>query len=557
MDPIVGRLKFNRVLEAIKYSKAVRDSILAYEPDLEDFLRLCEPRDFAANNATTASCESPASTNSSAPQANAAPSPAPAPAPASASDSDVTADAQTEPEVADDGSGMDYEVALEPEEEPFTLFKGNKKGKRLRQDDEELDSSATPAASKAQKLGTSPGKVRKVPVPAAPKTTAQSRSNKKDPTPPPVFIQDKSRWAEISSACNLKKIAYLRASSTSQGIRVQVPTSADHRAFTSLLDSRNVYYHTYALEEEKKLRVIVRGLPKELSTELILEDLKSQSIPVEKVHRLTSPRNGKTYDMVHVTLEKSEAGKAIFNLPSICHLSGLRFEPPRKTGVPGQCHNCQLYGHSSRHCHAKPRCVKCTGDHGTPDCSRPKKTEDKCSDPPSCVLCGETGHPANYRGCPSAPRINSKVQVRSALRNAPGPAAQAPPKVHQTDFPPLPPKAPQAEEQSVTLRPTPAWPLRQNPKCQAPPPAAASQPPQVPSKPNPKPNKPSPSQALKSEMTEALTLVSKFTQSIDFPQIIEFARAIRANEGNGIALFQSSIEFISILESMANFRCSP
>ncbi|KAA5635076.1 hypothetical protein F3G63_34160, partial [Pseudomonas aeruginosa] len=81
------------------------------------------------------------------------------------------------------------------------------------------------------------------------------------------------------------------------------------------------------------------------------------------------------YNMILVALEPTpEAKKKISCLSTVCGLSGVSIEAPHKRGTPGQCYRCQLYGHSARNCHARPRCVKCLGDHATLDCSRVRET---------------------------------------------------------------------------------------------------------------------------------------------------------------------------------------
>lgn len=172
-------------------------------------------------------------------------------------------------------------------------------------------------------------------------------------------------------------------------------------------------------------------------------------------------RGGDAYDMVLVVCPPSEGHHPIFQVRTICHLSGIEIEKPRKNGLVGQCHRCQLYGHSQKHCHGRPRCVKCLGDHGTADCPRPKDRT-LCTEPPSCVLCGESGHPANYRGCSKAPKKSSpKLNKRSDARQLrecpsglPVPSSQLPTKLspqrpspwnrlnHQQAFPALVPSHP-------------------------------------------------------------------------------------------------------------------
>ncbi|GBP33995.1 Nucleic-acid-binding protein from transposon X-element [Eumeta japonica] len=101
-------------------------------------------------------------------------------------------------------------------------------------------------------------------------------------------------------------------------------------------------------------------------------------------------------------------------------LSGVKAEQPRKRALPGQCHNCQSYGHSSRHCYHSARCVKCLGDHGTAQCTRNKDTDG----PPACVLCKQKGHTANYLGCPRAAKRPPPPE-KAVPRRAPARAVSA------------------------------------------------------------------------------------------------------------------------------------
>lgn len=403
-----------------------------------------------------------------------------------------------------------------------------------------------------------PSKVSQ-PKPSTPKATPAGVK-----LPPPIFIRAKSKWPEISSKCNVSKINFLSASNTSQGVRVQVPTSTDFRNLTSLLAARAVEYHTYALEEERKLRVVIKGIPKEISVDDVKADLISQSFPIIKVSRLFSHRNGRTYDMVHVTLDDTPAGKAIYGVKAVCGLSGLVIQPPNKTGIPTQCHRCQLYGHSATHCFAQPRCVKCLGDHGTIDCTRPKKGEDRPTEPPACVLCKakglkEVGHTANYRGCPIAPRANPKAVQRAQRASQPTGKPKPPPPVsdiaqfpeirsNPTISPSLAP-IPQAESASPTLSQIVA---RTSPKV----PQTYSKATKAPKKaPLPTPKAPQAvSHNFPSSLDESLALVADFTAQIDFNAVVEFADLIRKNQGNGVGLLSVYARFSPLIQRLGNYQ---
>ncbi|KAF0749246.1 Uncharacterized protein FWK35_00033881, partial [Aphis craccivora] len=70
-------------------------------------------------------------------------------------------------------------------------------------------------------------------------------------------------------------------------------------------------------------------------------------------------------------------------------------EKPHKTRRgPPQCHECQNYGHTRNQCHHIPRCVKCSEDHFSDECTKDQNS------PAKCALCAGD-HTANYKGCPA------------------------------------------------------------------------------------------------------------------------------------------------------------
>ncbi|GBP69712.1 Nucleic-acid-binding protein from transposon X-element [Eumeta japonica] len=164
-----------------------------------------------------------------------------------------------------------------------------------------------------------------------------------------------------------------------------------------------VQFHTYALEEERKIKVVIRGIPADFPVEEIKADLCDQGFPVLSVHRLCR-RDGTPLWLVLAVLPRTEEAKNLSRtLNKVCGLSGIRVEAPHKKGGPGQYHRCQIYGHASANCNANPRCVKCLVPHWTRDCPLSRDSEEK----PSCVNCGQT-HTANYRVCPKAAKFISK-----------------------------------------------------------------------------------------------------------------------------------------------------
>ncbi|TLM35144.1 hypothetical protein FEC37_18755, partial [Acinetobacter baumannii] len=255
---------------------------------------------------------------------------------------------------------------------------------------------------------------------------------------------------------------------------------------------------------DRELRVVIRGVPKELDVELIKEDLSRQTYPIISVHRMHSGRDKFAYNMVLVALEPTAEGKRIASsLRTVCGLSGVTVEAPYKKGTPGQCHRCQLYGHSARNCNARPRCVKCLDDHATTDCSRVKET---ATEPPSCVLCRKQGHTANYRGCPKAPR----------KRPANAPPKTAGPKT----------SAPRAPKPAFVPAPVPtvsAWakplPLTLAGKPPAPQPLLAPRPAPAPG--------PAPSPGPARPAVNDFSIVRDYIAAINIDRMRSFADALR------------------------------
>ncbi|GBP59909.1 hypothetical protein EVAR_44585_1 [Eumeta japonica] len=131
----------------------------------------------------------------------------------------------------------------------------------------------------------------------------------------------------------------------------------DFRKLNSYLIKNGIPFHTYAFEEERKVKAVLKGVPVEIKTEDIKADLVRQEYAVQAVHRMHR-RDGTALGLLLEILNKTDSATDIFkNLANICGLSGITVEAPYKRGIPRHCHRCQLYGHAVRSCHAPPRCI--------------------------------------------------------------------------------------------------------------------------------------------------------------------------------------------------------
>ncbi|GBP86552.1 Nucleic-acid-binding protein from transposon X-element [Eumeta japonica] len=187
----------------------------------------------------------------------------------------------------------------------------------------------------------------------------------------------------------------------------------DFRKLNSYLIKSGIPFHTYALEEERKVKAVLKGVPVEIDTEDIKADLVRHEYPIVQVVHRMHRRDGTAVGLVLAILNKTDGATDIFkNLANVCGLSGITVEAPYKKGIPGQCHRCQLYGHAATNCHAPPRCVKCLDPHWTKECTRTRDSEGK----PACCNCG-SDHTANYGGCPAAPKPKPKSSYNKNIKS--------------------------------------------------------------------------------------------------------------------------------------------
>jgi hypothetical protein len=227
------------------------------------------------------------------------------------------------------------------------------------------------------------------------------------PTPPPppkaerippiVFAKDYVlNWAELRTEIQQRVTKPYEGKMGKGGFVVQLQCGADYRKITKYLQETQKEFHSFRLMEEKLLRVVLRGIPTSVTEDEIMAELTGQGFNPSQVIRLRAGKTREPLPLILVSLPKCEFSRSIYDLRSVCYIR-IKVEAFRKAKGPGQCHNCQAYGHAQSHCHQRPKCVKCAGPHLTADCKKSRDT------PAKCCNCGGS-HPANYRGCSSYPR---------------------------------------------------------------------------------------------------------------------------------------------------------
>ena len=169
---------------------------------------------------------------------------------------------------------------------------------------------------------------------------------------------------------------------------------ADKKVILKTLADKGIAHYTHSEPEDRHQIFVIKGHYNVKPDEL-LETLKSEDIPAMKVAQIGRSLDDPIYS---VSFEKNTTN---FHDLSTQHrvIGGLKirwekFQPKTKHYV--QCKRCQAWGHGANNCNMPPRCVKCREHHEIGKCSR---TSPDDPGEPSCVVCGESGHPANSKTC--------------------------------------------------------------------------------------------------------------------------------------------------------------
>lgn len=230
---------------------------------------------------------------------------------------------------------------------------------------------------------------------------------------PPIILDVQKEWTHqnikdiVSKHANRYHMQYRNGSK----VAIMCHTTEEHQALKEGLRKDEVSFVTYTRKDEKTPKVVIKGLPNTLESELSAELCKI-GYPTNLVTKLKS-KNGSSQHCppfliqlaTGVDIVKFRQTKYLFN----CVITIEKFKPNRLQGT--QCFRCQRFGHSSQNCNLPARCVKCTSSHPSADC--PKKDR---STPARCCNCqGE--HPANYTNCSARVAYLERLQKKKETQH--------------------------------------------------------------------------------------------------------------------------------------------
>uniref|UniRef100_A0A2A4IVK9 Pre-C2HC domain-containing protein n=1 Tax=Heliothis virescens TaxID=7102 RepID=A0A2A4IVK9_HELVI len=215
---------------------------------------------------------------------------------------------------------------------------------------------------------------------------------------PPIFLHKPVDFEQHVRKILNMRISFFQPLLGKNYTKITCESFNDHKHMIKYFEKKNLPFHTFGNPSKRKMKVVIRGIPKETELADIKDVLKSASIPVIRVHKMHTKEERKDNTMlVLAVVPYDDEGKKILRVTQLLG-HNVKLEPPAIK--PRQCYRCQKWGHSQRYCHGALKCVKCAGDHLSKKCERISD-----QDPLKCANCG-ADHTANYKQCSHAPNSN-------------------------------------------------------------------------------------------------------------------------------------------------------
>ncbi|KAL4122582.1 hypothetical protein QTP88_014884 [Uroleucon formosanum] len=187
--------------------------------------------------------------------------------------------------------------------------------------------------------------------------------------PPPIFIKGVDDFPGVcTELIDLIGVDNFHCKSSADRLKIQTANPESYRALVQFLRKENAEFHTYQLQEDKPIRVVIRNIHPTTPCELIKEELVLRLFEVRQVTPVLHRLNKNPLPLFFVDLEPTTHSNEIFQLTSLLHTKIIVEEPYKPKSI-SQCVNCQDYGHTKAYCGYSPRCVRCEN------------------------------HPASYKGC--------------------------------------------------------------------------------------------------------------------------------------------------------------
>lgn len=249
-----------------------------------------------------------------------------------------------------------------------------------------------------------------------PQSSATSAAPTKKTLCPPIFLFDVNIKLLVEQLeAKTPKIFFKIKNINKHKSKLYFADPLLHAEMLKLLREKPVKAYSFTPKELKQMSLVMRGLYYNIDLNVVKEAL-DKAVPgvVSKVTKYTTPFSIKNNFDTGLVLVSLLPGKTLNDVSHIHDVLSqtITWEKPNKKEKEIQCHRCQRWGHISKNCGSEFNCVKCDKKHPPGECLRSKSETSE----PHCVNCAETGHPANWKGCPAYKKYvaNRKERIQKA-----------------------------------------------------------------------------------------------------------------------------------------------
>lgn len=173
-------------------------------------------------------------------------------------------------------------------------------------------------------------------------SSQQSSTTDHQPIPkrlPPIFLTIKPEYPWRTMAKSLYESPeheYVSTTSKINEIKLNCPDEVAFRSVQSFLASiqDKVGFHTHALPSQRTLKIVIKGIPLNITDQEITDELKSNGF--EPAFIRTFSKNGHRIPLHMVTLANLELAKDIYQISKLFFIN-VKIEPYRSSG-PAQCY---------------------------------------------------------------------------------------------------------------------------------------------------------------------------------------------------------------------------
>nr|CAD7425533.1 unnamed protein product [Timema monikensis] len=200
------------------------------------------------------------------------------------------------------------------------------------------DDTPPKAVKVSNQFETLSGKDQSMDTSDIPTNTTETQKSKQKI--PPIVISGTNNYSNIVKSMKTTMIGTFKVFYVQDGLKIHTTTLEDFKTLQALLKNTGQEYHTYTMQKDKPLKIVLKGLPPNMPTEDIKEELEILGYTVTDVRQFTSRTQNEnsvqdikrqlTITSAVMTIEKDQLRILVWNANSILQ-QAREFEDLLKT----------------------------------------------------------------------------------------------------------------------------------------------------------------------------------------------------------------------------------